>query len=279
MSNPGGDHGPNQVYVLGHSDQELDRLSEQARIIEPITRRFFCEAGLVPGMRVLDVGSGAGDVSFLAADLVGDSGAIVGVDRSSAAVAVARARAVAGGRRNVFFREGDPIEMTFDEPFDAVIGRYVVVFQKNPAAMLKKLAKHVRPGGLIVFHEIDLEGCQSFPPSPIYDSCCRWLIETVRLLGMEPRTGMKLHSAFVSAGLPTPTLKLEAVIGGGANSLDCLRLAGDVIPILLPEMLRLGVATAAEIGVETLAERMINEAISNDSVIVGRLEISAWCRV
>jgi hypothetical protein len=55
------------------------------------------------------------------------------------------------------------------------------------------------------------------------------------------------------------------VIGGGANGLDCLRLAGDLIPILLPEMLHLGVATAAEIGVETLAERMINEAISNES--------------
>jgi hypothetical protein len=90
---------------------------------------------------------------------------------------------------------------------------------------------------------------------------------------------MKLHSAFVSAGLPVPTLRLEAVIGGGTNSLDSVRLAAEVVPVLLPEILRLGVATAAEIGVETLAERMINEAISNDSVIVGRLEIGAWCRV
>jgi len=62
MNNPGVDRDPNQAYVLGHSDQELARLSEQARIVEPITRRFFREAGLVPGMRVLDVGSGAGDV-------------------------------------------------------------------------------------------------------------------------------------------------------------------------------------------------------------------------
>jgi ubiquinone/menaquinone biosynthesis C-methylase UbiE len=279
MSNPSVDRGPNQAYVLGHSDQELARLNEQARIVEPITRRFFREAGLVPGMRVLDVGSGAGDVSFLAADLVSDSGSIVGADRSSAAVAAARARAFAGRRRNVFFRQGDPVDMTFDEPFDAVIGRYVLIFQNDPAAMLAKLAKHVRPGGLIAFHEIDVEGCQSFPPSPIYDSCCRWITETMRLLGLDTRMGIKLHSAFVSAGLPAPTLRLEAVMGGGANSWDCLRLAGDVIPIVLPEMLRLGVATAAEIGVETLAERMINEAISNESVIVGRLEIVAWCRV
>ena len=169
--------------------------------------------------------------------------------------------------------------MKFDEPFDAVVGRFVLIFQDDPAAMLAKLAEHVRPGGLIVFHEIDLAGCQSFPPSRIYDSCCRWITETVRLLGRDPRVGMKLHSAFVSAGLPAPNLRLEAVIGGGTNSLDSVRLAAEVVPVLLPEILRLGVATAAEIGVETLAERMINEAISNESVIVGRLEIGAWCRV
>ena len=275
----GGDGSANQAYVLGHSDQELARLNEQARIVEPITRRFFGDAGLVPGMRVLDVGSGAGDVSFLAADLVGDTGAIIGVDRSSAAVEVARARAIASGRRNVTFREGGPAEMKFDEPFDAVIGRFVLIFQNDPAAMLAKLAEHVRPGGLIVFHEIDLAGCQSFPPSRIYDSCCRWITETVRLLGRDPRVGMKLHSAFVSAGLPAPNLRLEAVIGGGTNSLDSVRLAAEVVPVLLPEILRLGVATVTEIGVETLTERIVTEAISNGTVIVGRLEIGAWCRV
>jgi len=102
-NNLSGSGGANQAYVLGHSDQELARLNEQGRIVEPITRRFFREAGLVAGMRVLDVGSGAGDVSFLAADLIGDTGAIVGVDRSSSAVEVARARADAARCRNVYF--------------------------------------------------------------------------------------------------------------------------------------------------------------------------------
>lgn len=62
---------PESDYVLGHSDDELNRLAVQARLIEPITRRFFVEAGICAGMSVLDVGSGAGDVSFLIADLVG----------------------------------------------------------------------------------------------------------------------------------------------------------------------------------------------------------------
>jgi hypothetical protein len=121
--------------------------------------------------------------------------------------------------------------------------------------MLKKLAKHVRPGGLIVFHEGDFDYCKSFPPSPTYNSCWRWIVETARLHGIDAQASTKLHSAFISAGLPTPTLRLEALIGGGANSFDCLHLIGDVIPTLLPEILRLGIATEAEVDAETFRDR------------------------
>jgi ubiquinone/menaquinone biosynthesis C-methylase UbiE len=84
-------------YVLGHSVDELNRLAVQGRLIEPITRAFFQGAGVAPGMRVLDVGCGAGDVSLLVAKLVGRTGAVVGVDRSSDAVEIARQRSAAAG--------------------------------------------------------------------------------------------------------------------------------------------------------------------------------------
>ena len=90
-------------------------------VIDPITRQLFREAGIVHGMRVRDVGTGAGDVAFLVAELVGDTGEVVGVDRAPNALAVARARADAQSRRNVLFREGDPAEMTFERTFDAVV--------------------------------------------------------------------------------------------------------------------------------------------------------------
>ena len=279
MSGSTPDPGLASEYLLGHSERELDRLQAQARLIDPVTRRFFHDAGVGPGIRVLDVGSGAGDVAFLVADLVGDSGEVVGADRVAAALETARRRAAARSLRNVSFRVGDPAEMTFERPFDAVVGRYVLQFQQNPAAMLRKLAAQVRPGGVVVFHEIDWGGVASFPPAPTFDRCCRWGRETLRLHGTETRMGIKLYSTFVAAGLPPPRMRLEALVGGGANGLDLLRLAANLVATLLPEMERLGVATAADVGLDTLLARMRDEAIALSSVIVGTYQIGAWSRV
>jgi len=88
-----GDQTSAASYLLGHSDQELVRLEVQARLLEPITRRFLLDAGVLPGMRVLDVGCGLGDVTFLCAALVGDAGQVIGVDRASSAIVAARERA------------------------------------------------------------------------------------------------------------------------------------------------------------------------------------------
>src|SRR5215475_9988384 len=166
----------NPAYVLGHSAFELERLARQERLIGPATRDYFEAAGVVPGMRVLDVGSGTGVVAFLAAELVGPSGEVVGTDVAPTAVATANKAAAARGLARVAFREGDPAEMEFEQTFDAIVGRYLLWCQADPGAMLRKLAKHLRPGGVIVFHEMDWSFVRSVPAGPTYDCCCRWII-------------------------------------------------------------------------------------------------------
>ena len=266
-------------YVLGHSDRELDRLGKQARLIDPITRRFFQGAGIGPGMRVLDVGSGAGDVAFLAAELVGEGGEVVGSDRSAAALAKARQRAADRRLRNVTFLEGDPGRMRFDQPFDAVVGRYVLMFQSDPVAMVRGLAAQLRPGGTIVFHEPDWDGVRSVPSAPTYEQCSEWIVETLRRSGHSIHMGKQLYGTFVGAGLPGPTMRLDALIAGGENNADPLHLVADIVGTLMPEMERLGVVKAAEVGFETLADRMIEEAVAGGCILVGRYEIGAWSRV
>src|SRR5215470_14248779 len=91
------------TYALGRTDFEHQRLLEQARVVRPLTERLFRAAGIGPGMRVLDVGSGVGDVAFLAAELVGAGGEVVGVDVDAGALEKARSRARTLGHGNVRF--------------------------------------------------------------------------------------------------------------------------------------------------------------------------------
>jgi SAM-dependent methyltransferase len=264
-----------RTYSLGHSERELERLSIQARLIEPITRRYFVEAGIGAGMRVLDVGSGAGDVAFLAAEFVGPSGEVVGTDRGAAALETARQRAKDRSLPNVTFVEGDPAELTFAAPFDAVVGRYVLMFQPDPAAMLRKVAGHARSGGVVVFHESCREGVRSYPPVPTYDRFYELVSETFRRTGADPLMGLKLHATFLAAGLPAPTMRMESVLAGGASSSDHVHLEMDLAETLALEMQRAGIATTKD-DFATLAERVLSEVITTNSVVVGRSDVGAW---
>ena len=85
---------------MGRSDEETQRLMEQSRLFEPITRRFLTSAGIGQGMRVLDIGCGAGDVSLIAAELVGPDGEVVGVDMNPEILDSARMRVRAAGFGN-----------------------------------------------------------------------------------------------------------------------------------------------------------------------------------
>jgi SAM-dependent methyltransferase len=230
-------------------------------------------------MRVLDVGSGAGDVAFLVASLVGPAGEVVGTDRSATALAAARTRASERSLANVSFREGDPGLLTFERPFDAVVGRYVLMFQDDPIAMLRGVARHLRPGGVIIFHEVDWDNVRSHPPVATYDQCCEWLVETLERRGARTRMGIELHSAFLAAGLPAPSLRIHAVIGGGNNAHDAVHFTTDLAETLLPEIVRLNVATAEDIAIDTLADRVLRAMAEQNAVIVGRSEIGAWARV
>ena len=79
-------------YALGSTDAEHERLIRQAARFAPVTERLFCEAGIGPGQRVLDLGSGVGDVAMLVSRLVGPTGEVVGIERDASSIARAKAR-------------------------------------------------------------------------------------------------------------------------------------------------------------------------------------------
>ena len=264
------------TYALGHAEEELDRLSRQARVFEPFTRQLFQQAGIAAGMRVLDVGCGSGDVAFLAAELAGPGGEVIGVDRA-AAVNRATTRVQARHTSNVRFAEGDPAEMRFDRPFDAVVGRLVLMYYADPVDAVRKLAGHLRDGGLIVFQEFDLANARSLPPAPTFDRHTGWIKQALSATGAHLQLGLELHSVFLAAGLPGPSMRMDALIGGGPD-VPVYELVAGVTASLLPVMAKLNITTAAEVDLSSLVQRMRDEVVAGGGVVVFPALIGSWSR-
>ena len=264
-------------YVLGHAHAELQRLIRQSAFYAELTENVFRSAGLGEGMRVLDAGCGAGDVSFLAARLVGPSGAVVGVDQSPQALAFARERAEAEDVWYVKFIEADLAQVVLKESFDALIGRFVLMYLEDPSTVLRMLAQYVQNGGIIAFQEMDISTARSVPDLPLYKKCGEWIKATFERAKVDVQMGLKLSRTFRRAGLPEPQMKLSARIDGGPEWPGCEYVA-DIVASLLPMMERFGVATAAEVQIETLAGRLKEESKNGDGILISPSLVGAWTR-
>lgn len=264
-------------YPLGHGDAELDRLIKQSQFFGVLTEQVLRLAGVSAGMTVLDVGCGAGDVSLLAASLVGPGGRVIGVDRSADAIALARRRAVASGIANVEFRVADLATFALDERVDAVIGRLVLMYFADPVAQLRRLVELVRPGGLVVFQEMHVRGGGSEPRCELWELAIRRVDDAFRRAGADPALATRLARVFLDAGLPRPELLLGARVDHGAPAASYGALA-EITRTLLPVMERTGIATAREIEIDTLAARLRDEALAQRATVFAPPLIGAWAR-
>jgi SAM-dependent methyltransferase len=265
-------------YLFGQSAEETERLRLQARMFAPSTKRFLEDAGIARGMKVLDVGTGAGDVALLVADLVGHEGTVRGVDFNAELVETATARTAAARLENVSFVVGDAASIELDRDLDAVVGRCVLFFTAEPAALVRRLAGHVRDGGIVAFQEPANATLapMSLPHSQLLERMWEWILETYRRAGMDLYMGLRLHSIFAQAGLPAPEMHLDAAAGGGPDWHGYEYMAR-LIRTILPLITKLGVATEDEVKIDTLADRLRDE-IGEAGVAVTWGFVTAWAQ-
>ncbi len=214
-----------QTYALGHTPEAFQRLLVQGQLFNPFTRLLLEDAGLRAGMQVLDVGCGPGDVSLLAAELVGEQGSVIGVDTNASVLQIAQARAQTAARSHVSFLVGNIDELALTQQFDAIIGRLILMYMPQPAAVLRQLATHLRPRGVLAFqeHDIPSQSDATLPASPLWEQAVDWCTQVFQPVGVESRMGMKLSSTFLAAGLPTPArLREEVASAGGVARLPAL---------------------------------------------------------
>jgi ubiquinone/menaquinone biosynthesis C-methylase UbiE len=264
------------VYALGYSEAEAERLVRQGRYINAMTEQFFLASGIAPGLRVLDVGSGVGEVALILSKLVGSNGEIVGVERDGRSIERARARLNQAGVHNVEFVQADIADFSSPMPFDAVVGRYVLQFLPDPVAALRSLSAMVKPGGIVAFQEASFAPFVALSEHlPLRSACARLMRDHAVLSGVHVEMGPGLFKAFQDAGLPAPVMRFEMPLG---HEPDFTQLLSDRLTVALPRLQRYGLSTEALGDPGTLAERLHEEVASSKTAVPWLALVGARCR-
>jgi SAM-dependent methyltransferase len=250
-------------YPLESSEDERRRLVAQGELLAPLTRQLFERAGIASGMRVLDLGSGPGDIAFAAARIVGPRGSVIGVDRDPAQVAFAQRRAKAEGLGNVRFVAADFREIELSPAVDAIVGRLVLMYAADPLAALTRALRNLKAGGVIALQEsiIDYEAPVLIEPRDgLAAKAAGWFRAGFAHAGVQPRMGLRLFGLMRAAGLdPSTEMDMRVPIQQGPEGalFSCLTA---VVRSQLPAIVASGAATEAEIDIETLEQRLIADA-------------------
>jgi hypothetical protein len=151
------------------------------------------------------------------------------------------------------------------------------MYYPDPVDAVAKLAGHLLDGGLIAFQEIDIANCRSLPLAPTYERSVGWIKQALSTTGARTQLGLELYSVFVAAGLPSPSMRMDALIGGGPDS-PGYELVADLISSLFPMLEKLKITTATEVDLASLAQRMRDEVVASKGVVVSPGLIGAWSR-
>lgn len=246
--------------------------------LSSITAHLLHEAGILQGMRVLDIGCGSGEVTRAVASLVGPSGLVVGVDGSEPAIAAAETATRASGDLNIRYMRCDLSALGLEaESFDCVVGRRVLMYLQDPSAVIARLLDLVRPGGTLAFQEHD----GTMTPGrigdwPLHDRVHRWIWETLRREGANPHLGLSLAPMLTAAGASVESVWAQAVVAGYEHGAHHPLHA--VLEAMLGRLVAHGVATEVEVDLPTLESRLAIERNSHTSCYVGDMAVCVIAR-
>jgi len=263
-------------YALGSTDAEHERLIRQAALLAPFTERFFRGAGIGTGQRVLDIGSGVGDVAMLAATLVGPSGEVVGVERDERSIDRARTRVALAGLHNVTFTQSDVSHIARMKPFDAAVGRFILMFLPDPVTVLRSLSELVRPGGVLAFQDPSWAPVLTMSKHlPLWSATASLMCEVSRRTGANLEMGLALYRIFQEAGLPAPAMQLEIPLG---NDPEFVGWIYDIVCSLRPQIQQLNLSLETLGDFTTLSERLQAEVEASNGVVSWMAVVGAWAR-
>ncbi|MDF9817209.1 methyltransferase domain-containing protein [Streptomyces sp. SPB162] len=160
------------------------------------------------------------------------------------------------------------------EPVDALIGRLVLLHLDDPAAAVRAMARHVRPGGIVTFQERTIPRAQAVPPVQLFDQCRDWLRAGISAGGRDPDLGERLCTVLTDAGLVQPAAAVAIPAGGGHTPVVAHVEA--TVRSLLPLINKCGTATRRDINIDTLAERLALATTQTGAMLYLPELVASW---
>ena len=154
------------------------------------------------------------------------------------------------------------------------------MYLPDPVAVLKQLLNRVHPGGIVMFQEIDFTITRSYrnPDTPLTSQLSDWIVEVFERSGANATMGLDLHRVFMEAGLPEPTLDAGLLLGGSADWTGYSYVANSFRSVV-PLLEHYGIATAEEVDVDTIPQRVRAEIVAAKRPVIIPPHIGAWARV
>ncbi len=198
-------------YLLGRGEAEEARLKRQIADLAPDSDAQIERIGIKPGERVLDIGCGPGGVLHLLGKRVGPTGSVLGIERSSHFVSLARRFVADHALPQVEIREGDAYDTGLPRAsFDGAHMRLVLVNVPEPERIVREMVSLVRPGGWVASFEADFVAHICDPPLPAWTRLVDAYIAYSAAQGIDLFVGRRTHRLFRAAGVVD--IRVDAVV-------------------------------------------------------------------
>jgi ubiquinone/menaquinone biosynthesis C-methylase UbiE len=264
-----------EQYVLGYREGELERLQRQRAQLAQDSGWLFDQLGPLDGARVVEIGCGPHGCLDQLSRRVGPAGAVVGIERSPEAVAMARKMVAAEGLTNVEVLERDARSTGLpSSSYDVVTSRLVLVNIPQPEQVVAEAVALAKPGGWVACQEADWVSHLCDPPLAAWTALSDLFVTYCQRNGIDPYTGRRVPRLLREAGIADVAINpLVRVFPPGYDGRSLLL---DFTENLSDRLVDTGLV--GEMELSEMKTALGQHLAADDTMVVSCLQVQAWGR-